>query len=319
MPKILYTSTAVRNKIVELFESSRSRRVVITAFIGDGVETYLPNPTRVDVICWPKAGGTNPDSIRRLIETGARVYFSNSLHMKVYWTKDKGAVITSANLSQNALGSGNLKEIGIWLEPGKVDIDRILSSLRYWKVSKDDLFQLDHAHREYHIRNRLKRSFADSQTFAEWYQAPHPPKWRICWWGYQYIELAKAAKDILEKKYGVSTAYDFLNSTSRDDYPKGSWVLCFTGYLDSLARFSWMYVDRAVHVAKSDKQAYTAGYEYQFIQIWPPKRYPLPPFKIDNKFRRAFRSAAKKVGLERVEYLVKPTNSLLELVYQYYE
>ncbi len=218
MPKILYTSTAVRNKIIELFESSQSRRVVITAFVGDGVQTYIPNPRGVDIICWPKAGGTNPDSIRRLIETGARVYFSNSLHMKVYWTKDKGAVITSANLSQNALGSGNLKEMGIWLEPGKIDIDRIVNSLNYWKVSKDDLFQLDHAHREYHIQNRLKKSLTDSLTFADWYQAAHPPKWHICWWGYQRIRLAKAAKDILEKKYRVSTAYDFLNSTSRDDY-----------------------------------------------------------------------------------------------------
>lgn len=75
--------------------------------------------------------------------------------MKVYWTKDMGAVITSANLSQNALGSGNLREVGVWLEPGQVDIDRILGSMAYRKASTRDLHELDNAHREYHIRNRL--------------------------------------------------------------------------------------------------------------------------------------------------------------------
>jgi hypothetical protein len=315
---ILYRSADVRKKIIDIFEASASRRVAIVAFVGDGAETYIPNPKGVEVVCWPKAGGTNPDAIRRLIENGARVYFCDSLHMKVYWTKDKGAVITSANLSQNALGSGNLREVGIWVEPGQVDIDRILKSLNYWKVSARDLHALDIAHREYHVRNRLGHRKTQILAFPEWYDSAHRTGWRLCWWSPAKTKLAKAARPILERTYGVSDAEDFAHAAAQTEYPKKSWVLCFTDTKNRLVSFSWMYVDQVVRVRKSDKHAYQPDFPYQVIQAWPMKRYTLPPFRVDNKFRKAFRRAAKKLTWDKLESKVKPTPDFLKLVYRYY-
>ncbi|MGC9997773.1 MAG: hypothetical protein ABSE79_20840 [Terriglobia bacterium] len=315
---ILYRSADVRNKIIDIFETSKRRRVAIAAFVGDGAEAYIPNPRGVQVICWPKAGGTNPDAIRRLIEKGARVYFCDSLHMKVYWTSDKGAVITSANLSQNALGSGNLREVGIWVEPGQVDIDRILRPLNYWEVSAHDLHELDDAHREYHVRNKLWNRESQALAFPEWYGSAHRVEWRLCWWSPANTKLARGAKPILEQTYGVSHAEDFAYAEAQTEFPKNSWVLCFTDTKNQLVNFSWLYVDQVFRVRKSDREAYQAGFPYQAIQVWPMKRYTLPPFRVDNRFRKALRRAAKKLTWDKLESEVKPTSSFLKLVYQYY-
>jgi hypothetical protein len=315
---ILYRSADVRNKIIGIFETSKSRRVAIVAFVGDGAETYIPNPKRVEVVCWPKAGGTNPEALRRLIEKGARVYFCDSLHMKVYWTRDRGAVITSANLSQNALGSGNLREVGIWLEPGQLDIDRILNSLNYRHVTTRDLHELDTAHREYHVRNKVGRGERRNVPFPQWYDSAHRADWRLYWWSPFNIRLAKAAGPILERNYGVSDAEDFGNTTAKTDYPKNSWALCFTDGSGQLVSFSWMYVDQVVRVEKSDKRAYEPDFPYQIIQVWPVKRYTLPPFSIDNKFRMAFRRAARELTWAKLGGDLEPKPNFLKLIYRHY-
>src|ERR1051325_11165032 len=106
MKKLLYKSSDVRKAIAQIFSLSKGRRVAITAFVGDGAEAYLRKPEGLTLICWPKAGGTNPNALRKLIKLRVQVYFADALHMKLYWTEDKGAIITSANLSTNALGIG---------------------------------------------------------------------------------------------------------------------------------------------------------------------------------------------------------------------
>src|SRR5262245_37865896 len=110
---VLYTAAEVRSAIVRLFSFSRGRRVAISAFVGDGAEAYLPKPSGIQLICWPKEGGTNPNALRRLMAKGVEVFFCDALHMKVYWAEGRGAVVTSANLSRNALGAGDLKEVGV--------------------------------------------------------------------------------------------------------------------------------------------------------------------------------------------------------------
>ncbi len=111
--KVLYQSSDVRREIIKIFSHGGRRRVAIAAFVGDGAESYLPKPPGLEIICWPKAGGTNPNTLRRLTKRGAKIRFADRVHMKVYWADGYGAVITSANLSTNALGSGDLKEAGI--------------------------------------------------------------------------------------------------------------------------------------------------------------------------------------------------------------
>ncbi len=49
--------------------------------------------------------------------------------MKVYWSEGVGAVVTSANLSTNAMGVGGLKEAGVLLGPEFIDIAKLLKPL----------------------------------------------------------------------------------------------------------------------------------------------------------------------------------------------
>jgi hypothetical protein len=81
--KVLYTSAEIRKAITQLFSSSRKRRVAISAFVGEDAEAYLPKPNGLELFCWPKGGGTNPNAIRKLRKLGVKVYFSRAVHMKV--------------------------------------------------------------------------------------------------------------------------------------------------------------------------------------------------------------------------------------------
>jgi len=71
-----------------------------------------------------------------LISLGANLQFADRLHMKVYWSEGSGVVVTSANLSTNALGVGDLKEAGVLLGPESLDID---NSLRRWPCAPQHL------------------------------------------------------------------------------------------------------------------------------------------------------------------------------------
>lgn len=87
LAKVLYTSADVRQTLIRLFADSRKRRVAISAFVGDGAEAYLPKPKGLELYCWPKESGTNPETLRRRKRRGADIFFADALHMKVYWSK----------------------------------------------------------------------------------------------------------------------------------------------------------------------------------------------------------------------------------------
>ena len=133
--KILHNSSQIRREIQALF-TAQGRKVAIVAFVGRDATRFVPNPRSVEVVCWPKAGGTNPDGVRFLeLPVCARVFVFNALHMKLYWSENKGCVLTSANLTSNALGDGGLQEVGVLLSAKDVDIHRILRSIPRRKVT----------------------------------------------------------------------------------------------------------------------------------------------------------------------------------------
>src|SRR4051812_23758 len=101
MTKLLYTSSDVRSAVIDLFSNSKGRRVAVVGFVGAGAESYLPKPEGIELYCWPKAGGTNPNMLRTLAKRKVEIRFVDSLHMKVFWAEKRGAVVTSANLSTN--------------------------------------------------------------------------------------------------------------------------------------------------------------------------------------------------------------------------
>lgn len=313
--KILYTSSDVRKAIIEIFGASKGRRVAITAFVGSGAEAYLPNPKGIELICWPKAGGTNPNEIRNLIKRGVNVSFANALHMKIYWTEDKGAVITSANLSTNALGSGGLREIGILVPSKFIDISLILNDISPKSDIKKKLAELDKAHQQYYLDNKIQPRKAKSKTYLDWYSSSSQirSKWKL---GYcdGYGDFSQNAIKIAKNDYEVKAPQLFIGC-SKGNYSEGEWVLTFHVNGFRPINFDWLFVDYIAPTAKKDKQ-YDKDNPFQAVQVWPKDRYD-PPFKIDNKFRSALMAAIKdKKGADNLP--LKFTENLADLVKKHY-
>jgi hypothetical protein len=319
MQKILYTSAQVRQAINQLFSSSKKRRVVITAFVGEGAEKFLPRPNGLRLICWAKAGGTNPNALRKLKQRGVRVEFANNLHMKVYWTQDQGAVLTSANLSTNALGAGNLKEIGVLLEPGEFDIDRAIRLVKPHPWSAKIILDLERQHNKLATSAReLFPSRKPSPDFIEWLNSPDRPEWKlgaITEWA--NISPSSNAK-LRSKEVGETEPYDFFQTATKE-FHDGEWILTFDLKGRSPTNTEWMYADCALPISKTDK-AYDSERPFEVLQFHAPKYYTTVerPFCINPKFRKAFAKALRQFPVSRIEGWTKPSGHLLALIRKYY-
>lgn len=315
MRKILYTSKEVRQAIIRLFKFSKGRRIAISAFVGEDAEAYLPKPEGLELICWPKAGGTNPNVLRKLTKRGVKIFFIDGLHMKVYWSEDKGAVLTSANLSKNALGSGNLKEVGVLLAPGEIDIDLLIQSfqLRLMCECVHELKRLDRDHKVYFVKNRGQFKRGRMRSYGEWYESPLRPEWKLGWWE-STGAISSEAKRICKADYGVKDPHNFVDART-GDYKEGDWILTFELKARSTAP-DWLFADYVISVPSSDV-AYNEEYPFQAVQVWSKSRYPAPPFSVNNKrFKRAFSKAVSEFGPLRIRKLKssKPPKRLIELI-----
>ena len=316
--KILYTSAEVRKTIIEIFSKSKGRRVAITAFVGSGAEAYLPKPKGIELICWPKAGGTNPEAIRKLLKVGAKVRFADALHMKVYWTEDKGIVITSANLSINALGSGNLREICILVPSNILDIDKIIRKVKPRRVTKQELDQLEIGHRDYYRSNKITQRKFPTPSFLDWFESPMRSNWKIGYWD-ATMQTSQATKRKSNEQYNVSSPRDFIGC-DKHAYDENDWILTFRIRRNMPVDISWQFVDFVVETERKDI-AYDPDFPYQAVQVWPLTRYSEPPFDIRNKhFRTALAIALKKYGIAKFdrEDPSAPPKHLIELIRKNY-
>ena len=173
MSLILTNSTAIHGKIKEMFSTKtrHRRRVVLVAYVGKDAPSLLPDAQGVEIYCWPQAGATHPEAIRTLVQRGAEIFFVPSLHMKLYWVRDIGALFTSANLSRNALGVGGLHEAGVFLEDLKgLDIDHLIHGLSAQMLTDDLLDALQRDHDNFSERLHLPTSSTKSPSLLEWFE-----------------------------------------------------------------------------------------------------------------------------------------------------
>jgi hypothetical protein len=203
-PILLYSSAEIHARIKRLIgqPSVGDHRVALVAYVGGDGERYLPHPEGLRLICNPSAGGTDPDTLRQLIKRGANVEISESLHMKVYWSRNRGCVITSANASSSALGRSGLKEAGIWLPAGTVNINRLIHYAHPRLLRESDLRRLDAQSREY------KKNFVGKGTkknsapdFLQWYTGPHRSAWKVSWTDNELTGAACTVKEQTATEY----------------------------------------------------------------------------------------------------------------------
>jgi hypothetical protein len=319
MTTILYSSENVRKRITDIFKLEKGRRIAISAFVGIGAEAFLPRPTGIILVCWPKAGGTNPETIRKLIRNGINVFFVESLHMKLYWTENEGAIITSANLSTNALGDGNLKEIGVFLKSNEIDIDRIIRSLDPKAVDQERLHLLDKEHNSYLKKNPNLLSLDKSKpkSFAQWYTSPLRTKWKMGW-SDSYGELSRSAKKKLAEDYYESPGQEWL-AFCKNEVNSDEWILSFM-LKKKPKDLKWMYPDFVLDLSKLEGSK--EDYPCQAVQAYPNNRYPTPPFKIrDIRFKEALTKACEEFGIENIKEAktANPSEEFVDLIYKNYK
>jgi len=299
---VLYSSADVHQTIKRIFREphGRERRVAVVAYVGDDAEAYLPDPDRLEVVCCPAPAATSPLAIRSLLKRGASVRFADSLHMKVYWSSHRGCVITSANLSSAALGMNGLKEAGIFLPPGRVDVDRLLRYANPHKITTAEmraLFRGSVARRQ----TRKRKSANRRQDYLDWYNAPYrdAARWKWAWWE-GYCKPCSAAKAVSHKHFGVPKPYDWINC-QKAEVRAGDWLLCFQLTDAGANGFGWQHVDYVVQVQERERGVYEARSPYQAIQVHTNAHYPAPPFHITPGFRSAFNKAIAQHGVTKLK------------------
>jgi hypothetical protein len=289
--QVLYTSDEMHGAIKHVLSDPfpGEERVVIVAYLGDGAEAYLPNPKGLKIVCALQAPATSPEAIDRLCKREALVLKSNRLHMKVYWSSRKGCVIGSANASDNALGKNGLKEAGVFLPEGIVDIERLLRVAKPSEITSKEMRLL--RRKGDAITAALGREPGQSDkatTFLDWFDSKGRTNWKLGWWDDDDVEVAKSAKARALREYGQAETDDMLN-VAKGQATMNDWLLCFN--VITGADVKWMYVDFVVPVAKVDKKAYEKDFPFQAIQVKSLKRHANPPFQIDAAFKGAFRRA----------------------------
>lgn len=315
--KILSSSKEIKVAIKDIFSVKNQRRVAISAFVGDEANAYLPYPKGIELYCWPKAGGTNPNAIRDLQTRGVDVYFSDSLHMKLYWSK-KGLVVTSANLSTYALGSGGLKEIGVLLPASSIDINKIIQSISARGAEDDEITNLEKEHKKiYRTNPDLSSKSKTEYSFRQWYELKnHGKKWKIAFCFPANVSLSKKGSEVLEREHG-SKSYERIMEISDNDYEQDDWILSYEFNGKKPVDIEWIYAHHVVKVLRKRKDK--TKYHYQIIQANKLKAYDKKPFEIDAAFKKAFSYAHQEIykGDEDKMDDVVPSKEMLSLIYKY--
>ena len=194
----LLTGDEIANAIHEVLNNAEDERIVVVAFVGSNPLRWIATPKGIQLYCWPRPGATHPDGIRALLRAGVQVHFVPRLHAKIYWSRQNGAVLGSANLSHSALGDDGLHEAAVLLAVGELDIDKLIDQFREQAISCADrigfepaLAELDIEHAAYFQRNSLNGKMSRARklpTFGEWMESPFRKRWQLNYWTYAMNE-----------------------------------------------------------------------------------------------------------------------------------
>lgn len=304
-PKVLYESSEIHRNIKRILSSPLpgERRVVIAAYVGRNAAAFLPNPEGLELLCALEPGATDAIALRDLQGRGAKVMQSERLHMKVYYSSERGAIICSANVSSNALGGGHLKEAGVFMPPGTVDIERLIRVAEPQPIEPFHLKELLRKSNDLTARQRRRIRATDrrKKTLGDWCRDLHDfVPWKLGPFRGE-CSFAETAQAETSSRYGFLEPTLAHNVKTKSWYEEGNWVLLYDD-TDPAREPEWMYVDFVVPVAERNSEAYEQIYPFQAVQVFGSQFYPDPPFSIDSGLS-ALDKALREFGLERVDKL----------------
>jgi hypothetical protein len=290
----LLSGTSLRNATTSVLREQSVSCAV--AFWGKGAEASIGARQNRDIrlICNLKMGGTNPEVIERLIDSGMSVRQSDRLHAKVYIGKEK-AVVTSANASINGLGLEG-EEVSGWIETGvEIPAHEALPWFNEtWNRSRlitpQDIEDARRIFRERAIMKPTRISFADF----------HPKKDDfplISWfrnedWDYNDREIAKSLGAVSKT---VHKQIDFgLDVEVPEDvavFRRGLWVLHWQAKADGMPSQrcgSWWTCSSGIHVPNAFR--YKSEKKSMGVVL---SMHPMPPQPFDiseGQFHDAFKN-----------------------------
>jgi hypothetical protein len=323
MTNFLPSAAAVHAKLRKLFSSKTRgrRRVACVAYVGVDAPSLLPDYEGVEVYCWPQPGATDPNGLSRISQLGANVFLVDRLHAKLYWVENEGYVVTSANLSSNALGEHGLHEVGIFVtRTDLLDIETFLQQFSKCSLTRKELIKLQKEHdRFWSTRREPSKLPLRAPAFIEWLNGPQYAEWKLGWWDTEANEEKSTAAEAREI-YGVHKIDDYIDC-HEDQFSRGDWVLTYCVNGDgSIGKLGWLYVNH-VH-ALTSAEVKRVGFTHQAIQLRKP-RFPMrPPFSLSTDgFQSLFRAAVAAHGVTRLiaQSNFRPTTRFMTLLRDFSE
>jgi hypothetical protein len=167
--QVLSTAAAIARKIRWVLGNPKESRLALVAFVGANPLRFIPHPNGLRVYCWPQVPGTNPKGLRDLLRRGVKLHGVERLHMKLYWSPSRGAVVGSANLSAGALSRGQNIELAVHLPAGIIDARAMVKRLSARKLSDAEIGRLEKRYDEYQVWEKahvIKRKAGTSKGLS---------------------------------------------------------------------------------------------------------------------------------------------------------
>ena len=308
MAEILVGNEAIRNAVRDIMRSRDAKKIIVVAFVGAGAERYIlgrtANANRLQVICWDKEGCTNPETIRTLRDRGVQVRFARNLHMKLYWAENRGAVIGSANLSNNGLGDKGLHELAVRVAASEVDIRGLLNTVESQAVTPALLADLFRRTADYRRRNHgsdvFDKTIATPITFEEWLVS-RQPVWKFFVYREHYTEDPAALAE--HPAFNLQGSADYWSGTSWHTTPS-EWLL----HVDvNNWEIKWAMADYQIPMTRKDPNRQPPSETHYAVQT--TQKPGLPPFRLTPTFRSAVRQFVEREHIQTYEDCAKYTQA----------
>jgi hypothetical protein len=303
---ILYEAEVIRGKIKDVLAAKNGRRYAIVAFVGRDALDFVHEPKGLIVYCWPNVAATNPDGIKGLIGKGAKVYFVDRLHMKLFWSERGGAVVGSCNLTQNGLGDGasSLREMAYFTpDASQVQVDQVLKAVR---ASRREVTGTELAayRKKYNAaaarRDEWKSGKQEPKggTFTEYMRQSLKGDQRLIttWWrDYEekmpgaIVKAVRESEEQSESRAPENFIRDYVYCKRKPN--RGDWVLtCRLGTSGTYGRLDWVFT-HVVAKRRANSDVWAA------IQL--KRKTEDPPFDCkDDRFVEVFHRYAKETNLK---------------------
>lgn len=325
--QVLVRPGEIRAAIHDLLNDPTDERVIAVAYVGADALSFIPSPKNVTVYCWPQPGGTNPNGIDDLLRQGANVHFVERLHAKIYWSRTKGTLIGSPNLTANALGDKGLLEAAVRLPPGAFDMHGFIKKMNVVNDFAAKLRWLRRQHLLFLARNPKLRQTPGPKpapaSFAEWFAAGEKREdWQLGWWEREIDDDPKDAVEALADETGNPDYTTSLHVAKDDGLRKGVFTLNFkveerdTGGV-RVSRFKWWVPE----ISKLTKQKEFK--DWPIIWFSQSKVRSRPPFDFrDRRFRLALERTIKGMGglaWLQEEAPLQPSSTFLRRLNRHFE